>query len=191
MTTMTDTTRVYVASLSDYNSGRLHGVWIDLADCGGDIDVLWEKVNAMLAASPEQAQTGWKAEEWAIHDYEGFGGIKLSEYESFDTVLMLADLIEEKGLAFAAWYDNESRTGMDAQDLAEGFDEAYAGEWGSEKDYAYEYVDECGWGGIEGSVLDGMEISSYLDWDMITRDLFMDYWSAKTPEHNVWVFRNG
>ncbi|MBK6439189.1 MAG: antirestriction protein ArdA [Candidatus Microthrix sp.] len=26
------------------------------------------------------------AEEWAIHDYEGFGGIHLSEYEQTDTI---------------------------------------------------------------------------------------------------------
>ena len=46
----------------------------------------------MLAASPEP-----NAEDWAIHDYEGFEGANLSEYTSFETVCELADFIEENG----------------------------------------------------------------------------------------------
>ena len=41
--------RIYVASLSDYSAGRLHGVWIDCA--GKTEDALWDEVRAMLAAS--------------------------------------------------------------------------------------------------------------------------------------------
>ena len=47
---------------------------------------------AAVAASPEP-----EAEEWAIHDYEGFEGASLSEYASFETVCELADFIEEHG----------------------------------------------------------------------------------------------
>jgi antirestriction protein len=188
MSATTDTTRIYVASLSDYNAGRLHGCFIDLADCD-DTDDIYEKVNAMLAKSPEQAQTGWKAEEWAIHDYEGFGGIRLSEYESFDRVLALANLIEEHGLAFAAWYGDQSRDGMDEDDLRSEFEEAYAGEWDSEKAFAENFVEDCGWQGLEYKTIE--QIESYLDWDKISDELFMtDYRSEKTADYNVWVFRN-
>ena len=34
--------RIYVASLSDYNAGRLHGVWIDAAE---ELDEIWSQIN--------------------------------------------------------------------------------------------------------------------------------------------------
>jgi len=57
--------RIYVASLSDYNAGRLHGGWFD-AD--REPEKLEKEIGFMLACSPELI-----AEEWAIHDHEGFG----------------------------------------------------------------------------------------------------------------------
>ncbi|MCH2458263.1 MAG: antirestriction protein ArdA, partial [Henriciella sp.] len=77
-----DRPRIYVACLAAYNSGCLHGRWIDATTP----DEIWEQVRAMLAASPEP-----DAEEWAIHDYEGFEGASLSEYAAFETVCELAD----------------------------------------------------------------------------------------------------
>ena len=43
----------------------------------------------MLVASPIDA-----AEEWAIHDYEGFEGAPISEWESFKSVANIAEFIE-------------------------------------------------------------------------------------------------
>ena len=93
---MTDI-RIYVASLMDYNAGILHGVWIDATL---DPDEIYEQVKTMLAASPEAAcdfskKWGLKAEEWAIHDYEGFGELTVHEYEQFDWVSGIAQLIED------------------------------------------------------------------------------------------------
>ena len=42
------------------------------------------------------------AEEWAIHDYEGFGSLRLSESESFQTVSAIAAGIAKHGGAFTA-----------------------------------------------------------------------------------------
>ena len=78
MTTATTEHRVYVASLADYNAGRLHGRWID-ATLGA------EHIQAETAAMLQESREPF-AEEWAIHDYEGFDGWKLYEWESFDTV---------------------------------------------------------------------------------------------------------
>ncbi len=74
-----DIPRVYVASLSDYNAGVLHGRWIDADQ---DADAIHADIAQMLAESP----TDKSAEEWAIHDYEGFHGITISEFEDIDTV---------------------------------------------------------------------------------------------------------
>jgi antirestriction protein len=63
--------RIYVACLAAYNNGYLHGVWIDAAQEPWSI---YDEVKAMLAASPVAG-----AEEWAIHDYEGFRGVRIEE----------------------------------------------------------------------------------------------------------------
>ena len=44
----------------------------------------------MLAESPEDF-----AEEYAIHDYEGFGGYSVSEYEDIQSVHEVTCFIEE------------------------------------------------------------------------------------------------
>src|SRR5690242_7244320 len=72
------TPRIYVASLSDYNAGELHGVWMDADQDAGE---LHQAVAAMLALSNEPP-----AEDWAIHDYEGFGPFRVDEHESLEVV---------------------------------------------------------------------------------------------------------
>ncbi len=63
---MSNEIRIYVADLAAYNNGKLHGVWINACD---DLEVIQKQINEMLESSPERF-----AEEYAIHDYEGFGG---------------------------------------------------------------------------------------------------------------------
>ena len=87
------TQRIYVASLSDYNAVFLHGECIDLE--GHDIDSLDEAIKAMLAESPAAKHYGDLAEEWAIHDFKGFGSCRLSEYEDLEKVLQLHEAAQE------------------------------------------------------------------------------------------------
>src|SRR5690348_8833120 len=89
--------KIYVASLSDYNSGRLHGVWLD-AD--RDVDDLQAAVDAMLKRSPEP-----HAEEFAILDYEEFGPVHLDEYTPLDVISQVAKGLVEHGPAFGHWAD--------------------------------------------------------------------------------------
>jgi antirestriction protein len=86
--------RIYVACLAAYNNGKLHGEWIDAAQSP---EAIHEEIQAMLAQSPEPM-----AEEWAIHDYEGFGDLRLSEYESIEDISRVAELIEKYGEVFTA-----------------------------------------------------------------------------------------
>lgn len=181
-TTTTPDIKIYVASLSDYNSGILHGVHVDLVETT-DIDEVWEKVNTMLAASPATKRYGGVAEEWAIHDHEGFGGYSISEYASIATLVKVAGLIAEHGEAFTAFLAN----GNDADDdIEERFTDAYAGTWDSEKAYVEGLVDDCGFKGLTSAQID--ELSGYLDWDAITRDLMQDYWSADGSDGTM-IFR--
>ena len=61
--------RIYVACLAAYNGGILHGAWLDAAQ---EPWALYDDVKAMLDASPVAG-----AEEFAIHDYEGFGEVRI------------------------------------------------------------------------------------------------------------------
>lgn len=103
MKTITSPTpRIYVRCLAAYNTGTLHGAWID---AGQDADAINDDVQAMLADSPEEG-----AEEWAIQDQEGFGQITLCESESFERVSQMAKFIEEHketGLALLAHYSGD------------------------------------------------------------------------------------
>lgn len=135
--------RVYVASLTDYNAGILHGEWIDATL---DTEDMQEAVQAMLAKSPEAAtefsrKHGLIAEEWAIHDYDDFGPIKLGEWESFEKVSAIANLLTEYGEAFAVWYAAETREG-DQRDLEMSFQDASVREIESERDFAMELAEE-------------------------------------------------
>ncbi|MFH1267204.1 MAG: antirestriction protein ArdA [Planctomycetota bacterium] len=195
--TTKETPRVYVACLASYNAGHLHGRWIDV---DGDADDIQEQVRAMLRESPEpnvmvdcpecdgegcdQCGDSGKvpsAEEWAIHDYEGFGSYSLSEWESFETVAQLAAMIEKHGLAYPAWV---AHVGADFDD-EEGFEEAYCGQWDSEKDYAEELFDEC----YAHDIPENLRF--YIDYEAFSRDLFIgDNYSVDCPDGGVWVFRN-
>ena len=180
----TETPRIYVASLSDYNAGRLHGKWFDLDDFADGSDLYDAVKEQVLDTSKEMV-----AEEWAIHDYEGFGGLTISEYESFDNVVAIAEAIQEHGPAFGIWLGNDSsHTPADVED----FREQYKGQWDSEKTYVEEFISECGWGSLTPEIIE--ENFSYIDVDHIKHEMFDvgSYWSARTgaPDYDVYVFES-
>jgi antirestriction protein len=165
-TETTSQSRIYVASLSDYNAGRLHGRWID-ADIG--VDAIEAEVKAMLAESPEAKLCQWCgddieihatgarqercrgwfpgiAEEWAIHDFDGdLAGIGLTENETFEHVATLAEFLTDKGAAGAAWLGVMGRDDLpDDAELIEKFDEVYQGEFLSGAEFAQDWADSTG-----------------------------------------------
>ena len=171
---MSTTPRIYVACLAAYNNGRLHGEWID-ADQSAD--ELHDAVRHMLAASPELG-----AEEWAIHDYEGFGELRLSEWESFERVSNIAAGIAEHGDAFSAWLSYDS--GRDPVDTS-AFEDAYRGEWDSLSVYAEDYAEQAG-------MYDAAEKAGshyvVVDIDMLTRDLDIELYTVESDHHTVYIF---
>jgi antirestriction protein len=163
--------RIYVACLAAYNNGKLHGRWIDATQGASAIR---DEIQEMLSESPEP-----NAEEWAIHDYEGFGQIRLSESEDIARVAELAELIAEHGEAFTAFAEAE---GADYA-TADAFQDRYCGEYGSEEEYAEQCIDD----GLFGEIPE--PIAPYLDVEKIARDLFInDYLSVDSPR-GVYVFR--
>lgn len=165
--------RIYVASLSDYNNGRLVGAWIDCDQSGDDIRA---EIDEMLAAA------GPDREEWAIHDYEGFGGWKLHEWQDLDEVAAVAELIGDGNPAgaVAAWIDYRG----DVSDAVATFEDAYHGEWDSEADYAQDMAESCGM--VPGTDRWPM---TRIDWEWAARDLFCgDYVAAADGVGGVYVF---
>ena len=170
--TATDTPRVYVACLAAYNSGHLHGKWVDATDA----DEIREAIQEVLETSPEPG-----AEEWAFHDYDGLHGMRLSEYEDVDDLAQLGALIEEHGEAYAAYADH---VGTDYA-TPDGFQDDYRGEWDREKDFAEELFDELYLHEVPE------HIQGYIDYDAFARDLFCgDYASVDRSDHGVFVFVN-
>ena len=127
--------RIYVASLADYNAGRLHGRWIDADQ---PIEVIREEIAAMLAESREF----FPAEEWAIHDYENFGGLRLSEYEDIELVAQVAFEITQHGPVFASLVSYLGGVSQ-VEEARRYMEEAYRGEWDSLTDYAQELIEDC------------------------------------------------
>ena len=127
-----DPIRIYVACLAAYNNGHLHGRWIEVTDEAA----IWQAVQDMLAASPIEED----AEEWAIHDYEGFAGAEVGEYFSFANVVELAEYITERGELGA---EVLNYYGGNIEDAKARFDE-YAGEYDSLEAYAEELTEQTG-----------------------------------------------
>ena len=147
------TPRIYVADLAAYNAGKLRGVWID-ADQG--VDQIRAQVSEMLAASPEPG-----AEEWAIHDYEGFGPIKLDEYDDLEDVARIAELIAEHGDLFAQLIDHFGRDHVD--EAVRAMDESYAGAFDSLAEWAEQFAEDTG-------PPDCGPYTNYIDWERFAHD---------------------
>ena len=92
--TATATTAIYVACLSSYNAGRLHGAWID---CDQDAESIGEEIARMLVESPSPG-----AEEWAIHDQAGFPDGAIGELSTLEELVEIEEAIREHGAAYRA-----------------------------------------------------------------------------------------
>lgn len=202
----TSSPRVYVACLASYNSGVLHGTWIDListrTDSAGDVitratdaDEMREAIAAMLRQSPYPSvdvpcphlaepcrmclagepcihwcdlcrNTGKvpSAEEYAIHDYDGFGELstQLGEYPDLETVAMHARMIDQHGDAWFAYCDWQDTAYQSEDD----FEEKFQGEYDSPADYAEQLIEDC------YDLRDVPDIIKYhIDYDCIANDM--------------------
>lgn len=159
--------RIYVACLASYNNGVLHGKWIDATQSAEDIraaiaDVLRSSKFPNVTLHDSDGLEYASAEEWAIHDYEGFGSCKLSESEDIDTVAELAEAIEDNGDIYSAYVDHVGQRYASV----EGFKEDYQGAYASLEAYAESYIEDTG-------MLQGVPdtIARYFDYESFARDL--------------------
>ena len=171
--------RIYVASLADYNEGRLHGAWLDVR---GEPRELEEGVRAMLAASKVPG-----AEEWAIHDHEGFAPLRLGEHESLERVARIGEGIARHGEAFKHWATIEGITRLD---LVQGFEDAYRGHWESLEAFAQDFWEDCGFDDAIAKVIPE-QLQAYVRFDAqaFARDLELSGdISSSAGDGGVYIF---
>jgi len=134
---MSTSPRIYVADLAAYNAGHLHGRWIDLDETTTQ-DELQEQVDAILAEGTRLYchETLSVHEEYAIHDYEGFGPIRVGEYDSLDTIVSHVERMGDEPAKFFAYVDAMGSHYADQYDP-----ETVEGPYESEVDYAYQWLD--------------------------------------------------
>ena len=167
------TARIYVADLAAYNNGILHGQWIDATK---DLDELWDAINAMLKDSPIP-----NAEEYAIHDYEGFYGYCIEEYSSLETLHEIACFLEEHGMLGGALLEHWcGDLGMAKTAL----EEDYCGLYESLADYAQEITESC--------VEIPASLQFYINYKAMARDMNLngDVYILEFAYKEVHVFWN-
>ena len=172
MTDTNETPRIYVACLAAYNNGTLHGTWIN---ANQDADAIFTEIKAMLAQSPEP-----DAEEFAIHDYEYFHGVRIHEYESIRQVAQLAELLSEYGEPFAHYLEHIGGIDEINDDTEENFQDAYYSEYDNQAQFAQE---------MNPGLNVPEHIKAHIDWDSVAEDMFCGgWWSANSSHHTVYVF---
>ena len=168
---MSEEIRIYVADLAAYNNGKLHGVWIDATQ---ELDDIQDQINAMLAESPE----GF-AEEYAIHDYEGFGGYLVGEYEGIQSLHEIACFIKEyPDLAGELL----SHFGGSIEDARKAIEENYSGCYKSLADYAEELTEDT------SQIPENL--AYYIDYERMGRDMELsgDIYTIETAYDEVHIF---
>jgi len=151
--TTSDGLRIFVSCLASYNNGKLHGTWVN---CEGlDAEDLTAEVEAMLAASSVPL-----AEEFAIHDHEGFAAFDIGEFTSLAEIADIVALLDEYGdVARAA----ATLVVNDLEQVRQLCTDKYLGSWRDLEEYAENLLD--------GQVNLPPGLACYFDYAAFGRDL--------------------
>ena len=161
--------QIYVACLASYNNGILHGGWIDACQ---DTDDIRYAIHDILKTSPIEG-----AEEYAIHDHEGFEGVWIREYEDIDYITKLAAFLEEHGELGGKLVEYFG----DIETAEEALSDRYHGEFKSLSEFAENLTEET------TEVPDSLRF--YIDYEAMGRDLAIsDVIAIETGFEAVHVF---
>jgi antirestriction protein len=162
--------RIYVACLAAYNSGVLHGAWIEVEDEGA----VWAAIAAMLKASPVAM-----AEEFAIHDHEGFGGVEIGEFASVGRVVQIATFLRTRGRVGALVLEE---VGGDLEAASAALDDQYRGVFSSLADCFQELAEE--------TTVIPESLRLYIDYEAMARDARLngEVFTVETAPDAVHVF---
>ena len=145
MATNYDNPSIYVADLKAYNEGKLIGEWIDLTEFDEGYEVM-EKISDLMDEYSKKYHNGMET-EYAIHDFENFSRELYSESmgeEDFDIILKTHKISEERDIPAEVLQDVMARYDSASKDIEGFIDERYRGQFDTETDFAYDYVDVAG-----------------------------------------------
>ncbi|NOX93641.1 MAG: antirestriction protein ArdA [Alphaproteobacteria bacterium] len=161
--------RIYAACLASYNSGILHGRWIDVRQ---DIETIRHEIKSMLKESPVAG-----AQEYAIHNYEGFEGAPIEEHQNIESITEIAEFIAEYralGGKLIEYYAN-------LEDAKTAMEEDYAGAYAYVADFAQELTEE--------TTEIPQNLQYYIDYERMAHDLEInDVLSIETGFKEVHLF---
>ena len=182
--------RVWLGCLACYNSGHLVGEWMSPEDAAdAEPRAIHHGEDAVRMVRDQREGYGAHDEVWVMdHEHTGregeFGPIECQAIaDAFETIG------ETQWSAFLAY----CRTGMgwmdgDGQTDPSSFEESYAGEWDSWREYADETAEEMI--ACHGPRGDDDLMTRYFDYEMFARDLAFDYVTEDAPGGGVYVFRS-
>lgn len=162
---------IYVSCLSSYNHGILHGEWIDACL---DVEEIDQNIKKMLACSPMEG-----AEEFAIHDHDGFGGYEIGEFMNVQRVHDIACFINaypKYGVSLLKVFND------DLEQATSCAENCYAGCYTSTEDYAMQLAEE--------HYQIPAFISPYVDYQRWGEELLMDYVVIKIHHDELHLFHN-
>lgn len=130
----------------------------------------------LLANSPED-----DAEEYAIHDHEGFAGHSVSENEGIERAHEVACFIEEHGEIAGELL---SHFGDIIDDAQKAIEDNYCGCYASLADYAEELTEE--------TTQIPEHLALYIDYEKMERDMELggDVFTIETGYQEVHIFWN-
>ena len=164
--------KIYVACLESYINGILHGRWIDATK---EVDDIESEITVMLKESSFR-----EAEEWAIHDYDGFGDLRLGEYPSLTSIHKIALFLQEHEDFGAKLL---SYTGDDIDYAQTLIEDSYLGKYENIAHYAREMTESC------MTIPHGIE--HYVDYDSMGKDMLLDeLFMLETDYNEVHIFQH-
>jgi len=162
---------VWIGCLAAYNSGRLHGEWVEIPD---DAEELRAEIKRVLNKSPEPM-----ADEWAFMDYE-YVPSTFGENPDLQELCDYASLYNAHGEAVTGFIEIFGLGNLDE------FADYYVGCYDSFDDFAYEDADEV----IACNSSEGSEfLQRYFDYEAYSRDLSYDF-SHWDGDNGTYIFRS-
>ena len=166
--------KICIQDLRDYTEGLLRYKWVDLKDVY-DSEDLNEIVFNYLNERTEE--TGELHEEWFIADYENFPN--LGEYPGPEAIMETAKVVENYD-----WRVVKAFIEYEGVEYLENFEEKYRGIFESEKDFAYEDIQNH----YDLEKMMG-NLAIYFDYEAYGHDLFInDFYSVKIAPCEIAVF---
>jgi antirestriction protein len=177
--------KIWIGDLACYNSGLLHGEWIDVTL---DLIDIYDKIKDILESGYEWAckdDLGYSSivgchEEYEIMDTEGFS----CDVQSIEHAHKLACFLDE----YQDQYDENlldkvlKETGGDIDQAIDMLDDKYIGSYESLADYARETTEGC------YEIPDF--ISWYVDYERMGKELAYDLHTIETAYNEVHIFQD-